>query len=296
MHCLFRISERYINHSLRISCAVGDAGERGGGCGEREPAHVLLLFFEFRPENPRRAKCQILSNQRTLEMKVKVVNKLTWKKCLPALQKKCVVKGENVNQYCQCCKLSLRVRNGDTWKSLSSENVFQACRKRGAEGEILSNMLERVGISCEKNHYLLERFCKACVGKLRRTYEGFNFFASNINAPGLEFGLEEEEDEAAALFRTKRMTPSSFLTPERSPHRKKMQRTADGNTTALGRKDGKRKNDAKSDDRSNSDALLNIDDILCETRSTRVKVLILWPNGKTVVQVPSLEEVDSILL
>ena len=173
---------------------------------------------------------------------------------------------------------------------------FSSMQKARSGGGILSNMLKRVGISCEKIHYLSERFCKACAGKLRRTYEGFNFFASNINAPGLEFGLEEEEDEAAALFRTKRMTPSSFSTLERSPNRKKMQRTADGNTTALGRKDGKRKKDAKSDDRSNSDALLNIDDILCKTRSTRVKVLILWPNGNTVVRVPSLEEVDSILL
>ena len=106
--------------------------------------------------------------------------------------------------------------------------------------EILSNMLERLGIRCEKNPDLSERFCKACAGKLRRTYEGFNFIASNIIAPNPEFGLEEVEDEAAALFRTKRTIPISFSTPERSPNPKKKQRTADrGNTTVLGGKDGK---------------------------------------------------------
>ena len=69
----------------------------------------------------------------------------------------------------------------------------------------------------------------------------------------------------------------------------------------MGGKDAKshalpgRKYDAKSDDRSKSDALLTIDDLLCENRSTRVKVLIIWPNGNTMVRVPSLEEVDSIL-
>ena len=49
----------------------------------------------------------------------------------------------------------------------------------------------------EKNPDLSERFCKACAGKLRRTYGGFNFIASNIIATKTEFGLEEEEDEAA---------------------------------------------------------------------------------------------------
>ena len=58
-------------------------------------------------------------------------------------------------------------------------------------------MLERVGIRCEKNPDLSERFCKACAEKLRRTYEGFNFIASNIISPNPEFGLEEEEEDEA---------------------------------------------------------------------------------------------------
>ena len=85
---------------------------------------------------------------------------------------------------------------------IQQTSVFQSCRKRGAKGEILSNMLERVGIRCEKNPDLSERFCKACAGKLRRTFGGFNFIASNIIATNIEFGLEEE-DEVAGHYRNR---------------------------------------------------------------------------------------------
>ena len=51
-----------------------------------------------------------------------------------------------------------------------------------------------------------------------------------------------------------------------------------------------------SDDlaKENEDAYLNIDDIL-GSGQTRVKVLILWPNGRTDVKTPSLNE-DIILI
>ena len=68
----------------------------------------------------RRAICQILSNQRAPEMKVWAVSKLptgTPKKVCSRGRK---TQKESVNQYCRCCKLSLRY--GDTWKSLSSES------------------------------------------------------------------------------------------------------------------------------------------------------------------------------
>ena len=41
--------------------------------------------------------------------------------------------------------------------------------------------------------------------------------------------------------------------------------------------------------RQNDDAYLNIDDIL-GSGQTRVKVLILWPDGRTDVKIPSLNE------
>ena len=45
----------------------------------------------------------------------------------------------------------------------------------------------------------------------------------------------------------------------------------------------------------NEDALLNIDDIMSHEQTTLVKVLILWPNGRTEVRVPGEKE-DILLL
>ena len=53
----------------RLSRTEGDMGKGVGEGQEREPAGILL-FFEFRPENLRRAICLILSNRRAPEMKV----------------------------------------------------------------------------------------------------------------------------------------------------------------------------------------------------------------------------------
>ena len=36
----------------------------------------------------------------------------------------------------------------------------------------------------------------------------------------------------------------------------------------------------------NEDVLINIDDIISPEQSTRVKVLVLWPSGKTDIRVP----------
>ena len=39
----------------------------------------------------------------------------------------------------------------------------------------------------------------------------------------------------------------------------------------------------------NEDALINIDDIISPEQSTRVKVLVLWPSGKSDVRVPDID-------
>ena len=46
----------------------------------------------------------------------------------------------------------------------------------------------------------------------------------------------------------------------------------------------------------NEDALLNIDDIIFPEQSTRVKVLVLWPSGKTDVRVPDFDQKENINL
>ena len=48
---------------------------------------------------------------------------------------------ETINSYCRCCEVSLKVKYSDTWKSISTENLFLPSKKRGFEGEILSRVL-----------------------------------------------------------------------------------------------------------------------------------------------------------
>ena len=48
-------------------------------------------------------------------------------------KKLCVVKKpkhERPNDYCRCCKLSLKRHYGDPWKSISTENLFKLSEKR----------------------------------------------------------------------------------------------------------------------------------------------------------------------
>ena len=46
----------------------------------------------------------------------------------------------------------------------------------------------------------------------------------------------------------------------------------------------------------NEDALINIDNIISPEQSTRVKVLVLWPSGKSDVRVPDIDQKENITL
>ena len=45
----------------------------------------------------------------------------------------------------------------------------------------------------------------------------------------------------------------------------------------------------------NEDAILNIDDMISSEQSTRVKVVVLWPNGRTDMRVPDRKENITLL-
>ena len=81
-----------------------------------------------------------MTNQRTPEIQFNIVNKqatlhFSTMSNLKETSKKLVStvkhKKLNSNDYCRCCKLSLRVQYGDSWKSLSTENVFRPSKKKG---------------------------------------------------------------------------------------------------------------------------------------------------------------------
>ena len=224
-------------------------------------------------------------------------------------------KTENPNDYCRCCKLSLKVQYGDSWKSLSSENLFKPSNKKGIEGVILSQVLEEAGIVAARNSSLSERLCKSCATKIRKTCEGFSFIVGTINVINPKFVTVNVHDELEVevtedLPRSKRALPTSVSTPERSRGVRKTLKVSSENLESISDnvvhrpRAGARKslgmqfqeNAAASEMIvENEDALLNIDDIMSREQTTRVKVLILWPNGRTEVRVPGEKE-DILLL
>ena len=78
--------------------------------------------------------------------------------------------------------MSLKIQYHDTYKSVSSENLFQASKKRGFEGEILAHLLSSIGIAAQQHENLSGRLCRTCASKIRKTYEGFSFLLSSVNA------------------------------------------------------------------------------------------------------------------
>ena len=82
-------------------------------------------------------------------------------------------KEDDVNDYCRCCKASLKVCYGDSWKWVSSENLFLSSKKKGLEGTILSDTLhQKTGIVAETTSSLSTRLCQPCATKIRKTSEG----------------------------------------------------------------------------------------------------------------------------
>ena len=67
-------------------------------------------------------------------------------------------KARIIAAYVATCLKKLQC--GDSWKSLSTENLIKPSNKKGIEGEILSQVLEQAGIEVIRNSNLSERLCK----------------------------------------------------------------------------------------------------------------------------------------
>ena len=204
------------------------------------------------------------------------------------LKKLCLGRKPNAkspNDYCRCCKISLKVRYGDTWKSCSSENLFLPSGKKGLEGTVLSGALQSIGLDAERNPSLSDRVCKPCATKIRKTSESFRFIASVLNVVNPKFitPSHPEVDDTDVLPRTKRSLPTSVSTPQRSPGQKKIPKTSQSPTKQT-RKISARKSlgcHFHSNVKENVDALLNIDNIISPEQSTRMSfgVVAKWQNG-----------------
>lgn len=200
---------------------------------------------------------------------------------------------QKVNDYYRCCKVSLKIRYGDTYKSVSSENLFQASKKRGFEGEILAGLLSSIGIAAQQHENLSGRLCRTCASKIRKTYEGFSFLLSSVNAENANISCDNDtsnKENKSSLpapttpvrNRVKRALPMSVSTPDRSPNARKKSRSI--------LRPQEKNRDKTCGVCDEVDQALNIDDMAGDKTKSKVKVLILWPNGNVYVRIPSSEE------
>ena len=119
---------------------------------------------------------------------------------------------ESPNDYCRCCKMSLKVCYRDSWKSCSSENMFIPSGKKGLEGIVLSCALQSTGLIAERNPCLSDRVCKPCATKIRKISESFKFIASELNVVNPKFitPSNPEVDDTDVHPRTKRCRLADF--------------------------------------------------------------------------------------
>lgn len=121
---------------------------------------------------------------------------------------------KNVNEFCRCCNASLKIKYGDTWKSVSTVNLFKPAVGQGSFAVLLQN----IGIVCERGPEWSERLCRTCAGKIKRTCDGFTFISNNLNALNPEcFKNDEDDENLQTERRVKRGLPITLFTPERSP-------------------------------------------------------------------------------
>ena len=141
-------------------------------------------------------------------------------------KKKDTNENTNCNNYCPCCKVSLKMKYGDSWKSASSVNIFEQSTRQVFEGNILSELLyEDTRIACKKSLSLSGRLCNAYALKIKKTCVGLTFIRNAINTPHpvfCESDNENEDSNAMIEVRTKRTLPTMVSMPERSPLRKKV--------------------------------------------------------------------------
>ena len=93
---------------------------------------------------------------------------------------KLYVAKKTVNEYCRFCEKSLCVLYVDKLKSVSTENLFEPSKIQSTRGQVLSQLLQRIGLVAEKQRDLSHRVCKVCARKTRKTVEGFKFFSMCI--------------------------------------------------------------------------------------------------------------------
>ena len=202
---------------------------------------------------------------------------------------------ESVNDLCRLCKCPLKLKYGNIAKVSyeSSENLFKLSQRQDCDrSKTLAQMVEVMGMEVTSSWELSDRVCKPCGRKIRKASELFIFIRGEINA------LPASNEE---LSRFKRQLPTTALSPKRSPLLKKVKRISEDELSRprtlakptlqkeLFAKENLQNPVVVSEKNKNKDgenmaadnilSALNIDELV-EKKTTQVKTVIVYPNGR----------------
>ncbi len=189
-------------------------------------------------------------------------------------------KAASVDDYCRLCKCSLKNKYGSVG---SFVNMFKPTNRAELKGLIVASVCEQSGIRLKENPTLSTRICPSCSRKVK-TFTGLHtFLSSEISRPGPETTASTQDTS------TKRLVQ---LTPGKSPSRKFRRISAEEGSVETSHQVrpplSRRRILTTFCDQENDDNVLtnlNVEDIV-ESETTRVKVLILSPNGDIKVTTP----------
>ena len=211
----------------------------------------------------------------------------------------------SVNDNCRLCCCPLKIKYGDFKKTshISTQNLFKVPKREGFANETLAEMCSKIGLTIERSGSLSDRVCHACRRKIRNVCELFNFIRRNLQK---EKESSTSTDSSDSSLRFKRLLPTTISSPDRSPRKRKGQKTnaektrddfKEGTTArkSLGFNSTPPPNDLANDNIASStpeennispqqraeiaSAHLNVEDLL-ESSTTEVKVVVVKPSGK----------------
>ena len=215
----------------------------------------------------------------------------------------------SIINVCRICKICFKIENGSVTCYNGYENLFLPSRQVSFQGLILSDLLRTVGLKIDKTNNLSDRVCAPCARRIRSLHKEYNFISSYLSRNQEENKADKEsknDGEDLEKVRFKRCLPTS-VTPERSSaHKKNLKTQEKRNQDATSKKSLFSENislaskaNAKSAANENWElGHLNADDLLMVqdgSKSSKVKVLIVYPSGNVVVRIPQNQQTASLL-
>ena len=200
----------------------------------------------------------------------------------------------SINDNCRLCCCPLKIKYSDFPKTsyISTQNLFKVSKREGCQNVTLAELCSKIGLKIDRSDMLSDRVCHACGRKIRTAFQLYNFSYSNLERKKETAVIEVTND----LGRFKRLLPTTFSSPDRSPRARKGLKQVSGESTAAKKSlsfNGvpSSANDDNTSTSKPQDAIspqeageiassqLNVEDLL-ESTTTEVKVVIVNPRGR----------------